>query len=343
MKLLITGGAGFIGINTAEYFLKKGHAVTIFDNFSRKGSVKNIAWLKKQKYETLKVVSGDIRHDVTSLGQNTKDCDVIIHLAGQVAVTSSVLDPMTDSEINITGTLHVLEAARKAKKPPIVLYSSTNKVYGALEDVGIKEDVSRYRFTDLPHGVSEEQPLDFHSPYGCSKGAADQYVRDYYRIYNLPTVVFRQSCIYGAHQHGVEDQGWIAWFMIALAQHKNLTIYGNGKQVRDVLYVDDLVRAYDMAIQKIHKTKGQIYNIGGGMENTLSIWYEFYPILESVFHHKIHATFSAQRPGDQPIYVSDIRKAERDFGWKPTTPISKGMQLIADWIQANYAIHRPRS
>lgn len=333
MNMIITGGAGFIGINAAAYFLKKKYTVTIFDNFSRKGSLENVQWLKKEKFGTLRVVSGDIRYDTKKLQHLVNDAQVVLHLAGQVAVTSSVLDPMTDSEINITGTLNVLEAARRVKHKPIVIYSSTNKVYGGLEDVGIREDATRYRFKNLEFGVSEQQHLDFHSPYGCSKGAADQYVRDYYRIYGLPTIVFRQSCIYGAHQHGVEDQGWVAWFMIALAHKKKLTIYGNGKQVRDILYIDDLIRSYDLAIQNIQTTKGQIYNIGGGKDNTLSVWHEFHPILESLFGKKVSATFRKARPGDQPIYISDIRKAEKDFGWKPEISVDRGMCLIYDWIR----------
>lgn len=336
MNMVITGGAGFIGINAAAYFLKKGYAVTIFDNFSREGSEENISWLKKEKLGTLRIVSGDIRHDVKLLRKEIGNAQVVLHLAGQVAVTTSVLDPVTDCEININGTVNVLEAARASKHMPIVIFSSTNKVYGGLEDVGIREDKTRYRFADLKFGISERQPLDFHSPYGCSKGAADQYVRDYYRIYGLPTVVFRQSCIYGPHQHGVEDQGWIAWFMIALSRGKNISIYGNGKQVRDVLYVDDLLRAYDLAIRNIDTTKGQVYNIGGGMKNTLSIWHEFYPTLESLFQRSIRPSFCPQRPGDQPIYVSDIRKAAKDFGWKPTTSLPAGMRLIYDWIRDNY-------
>lgn len=333
MNMIITGGAGFIGINAAAYFLKKKYHVTIFDNFSRAGSLENVEWLKKEKLGSLRIVSGDIRYDTKKLRLLVKDAQVVLHLAGQVAVTSSVLDPMTDSEINITGTLNVLEAARRAKHNPIVIYSSTNKVYGGLEDVGIIEDKIRYRFKNLEFGVSEQQPLDFHSPYGCSKGAADQYVRDYYRIYGVPTVVFRQSCIYGPHQHGVEDQGWVAWFMLALSKNKQLTIYGDGKQVRDILYVDDLLNGYDLAIQKINRIKGQIYNIGGGKDNTLSVWHEFYPILEDLFGRKITATFKAERPGDQPIYVSDIRKAEKDFGWKPTTNKERGLRLLYDWIR----------
>lgn len=335
MNILIVGGAGFIGCNAASYFLKKDHVVTILDNFSRVGGEDNIQWLKNEHKKNVRVVRGDIRTDIKLLRSLVGKTDVVLHLAGQVAVTSSVIDPMTDCEINILGTMNVLEAVRKSKHKPIVIYSSTNKVYGGLEDMKIKEGKTRYSFANKKYGVSEERTLDFHSPYGCSKGAADQYVRDYYRIYGIPTVVFRQSCIYGPHQHGVEDQGWVAWFMIALTKGKQLTIYGNGKQVRDILYIDDLLRAYELAITHIKKTKGQIYNIGGGASNTLSIWFEFLPILEKLFGKKINAAFSKARPGDQPIYVSDIRKAKKDFGWKPQVPLLKGMNLLYQWIQEN--------
>ena len=262
-----------------------------------------------------------------------KNADLILHLAGQVAVTSSVIDPITDFETNARGTLNILESVRLSGHNPIFIYSSTNKVYGALEDIAVTESTTRYVFNTLRFGVAETRGLDFHSPYGCSKGAADQYVRDYSRIYGLNTVVFRQSCIYGPHQHGVEDQGWVAWFMIALSQGKQLTIYGNGKQVRDLLHIDDLLSAYDAAARHIKTTKGQIYNIGGGPKNTLSIWHEFKPLLERLYKRTITPKFSDWRPGDQPIYISDIRKAKKDFGWLPKTNVSTGIQSLFHWIQ----------
>ncbi len=334
--VFITGGAGFIGINTANYYLDKGYKVIIFDNFSREGSKKNIAWLKKEfRNKSFSVVKGDIRYDLEKLGKLVKSADLILHLAAQVAVTTSVLNPRDDFETNALGTFNVLEAVRKSGNNPILIYSSTNKVYGGLEDLKIVERSTRYTFKDLPNGVSEERCLDFHSPYGCSKGTADQYVRDYARIYGLNTIVFRQSCIYGPHQFGVEDQGWVAWFIIALTLGKEITIYGNGKQVRDLLYVKDLVRAYDMASKNIEKTKGQIYNIGGGAKNTISIWYDFKPILEKLFNKKITPKFSKWRPGDQPIYVSDTRKAERDFGWISAVDVETGIEKLYNWIKIN--------
>jgi len=331
-KMLITGGAGFIGANAAHYFLQKGYDVRIFDNLSRAGSRKNLAWLQQEHKKGLEIIEGEVRYDQKKLDDAVKDVSFVLHLAAQVAVTTSVVDPREDFEINALGTLNVLEAVRLHGNNPIFMYSSTNKVYGGLEDVGIKETKTRYEFTKLQQGVSEDRCLDFHSPYGCSKGTADQYVRDYHRIYGLNTIVFRQSCIYGPHQFGVEDQGWVAWFIIALTKHKPITIYGNGKQVRDLLYVDDLIEAYDLAAQNIQKTKGQIYNIGGGPKNTISVWYEFVPILEKLFGQKIQAAFAAERPGDQPIFIADIRKAARDFGWQPKMNVQKGITALHHWI-----------
>ena len=338
MKFLITGGAGFIGSNTASYFLAKGNDVIIFDSFSRKGSKSNIAWLKKQGTRRLKVVKGDLRFGQKRLQSLVKDIDVVIHLAAQVAVTTSVKNPRKDFTINALGTFNLLEAIRLSGNKPIVIYSSTNKVYGGLEDLRVVEKKTRYSFKNLPYGVSETRNLDFHSPYGCSKGAADQYVRDYYRIYNIPTVIFRQSCIYGPRQFGIEDQGWVAWFIIALMQKKNITIYGNGKQVRDLLYIDDLIQAYDLAIKNIKKTKGEIYNIGGGPRNTLSVWYEFVPLLEELFGKKINAKFAKIRPGDQPIFIADIRKAKRDFSWSPKTNVANGISKLYGWVASNRSL-----
>ena len=212
----------------------------------------------------------------------TRNADVIVHLAGQVAVTTSVTDPRQDFESNALGTFNALEAARLSGANPIFLYASTNKVYGGMEDVPIVEDATRWRYANLPYGCPETQPLDFHSPYGCSKGTGDQYVRDYARIYGLRSVVFRQSCIYGPRQFGVEDQGWLAWMTIAAVTGRQITIYGDGKQVRDVLHVEDLLNAYDLAVEKIDTAAGQIYNLGGGTSNVLAVWTEFGPMLEKL-------------------------------------------------------------
>lgn len=335
MHVLITGGAGFIGSNTAYYYLSKQHTVTILDNFSRRGSVDNIEWLKKSFNKKLTVINADIRYDQDTLIELVKNADFILHLAGQVAVTTSVLNPQEDFDINAKGTLNVLEAMRISQTNPVLLYSSTNKVYGDLKNINITEKERRYEFENLSHGVSEEQNLDFYSPYGCSKGAADQYVRDYARIYGLNTIVFRQSCIYGPRQFGIEDQGWIAWFLIALAQKKDITIYGNGKQVRDILYIDDLIQAFDLAYKNKSVTTGQVYNIGGGAKRSISVWNELQSLLEKIMKTKIAPHFAKERPGDQHIYISDIRKAKKDFGWEPNVSIDEGITKLYQWVLEN--------
>jgi CDP-paratose 2-epimerase len=249
MRLLITGGAGFIGCNAAHRFLQRGAQVTIYDNLSRRGSISNLDWLRAQHgADSFKLIQADLR-EADRLAKAARGQDVILHYAGQVAVTTSVQNPRGDFEDNALGTFNALEAARLSGSNPIFMYSSTNKVYGGMEYLGLVESDTRYAYRDHLYGISEEFPLDFHSPYGCSKGAGDQYVRDYARIYGLRTVVFRQSAIYGPRQFGIEDQGWIAWFIIAAVTGKPITIYGDGKQVRDVLYIDDLIDAYESAIE----------------------------------------------------------------------------------------------
>ena len=334
MNILVTGGAGFIGTNLTEYYLKKGHRVCIFDNFARSGSQKNLAWLKTLG-GNLHIVKGNIVKDILLIKKEVEKSDVVFHFAAQVAVTSSVLDPRSDFEVNARGTFELLELIRQSKARPVIFYSSTNKVYGEMNDIPVVEKKTRYSYKKLPWGVSEKQLLDFHSPYGCSKGVADQYMRDYGRIYGLKTVVFRQSCVYGLRQFGVEDQGWVAWFIIALSLGKKIKIYGNGKQVRDLLDVRDLVRAYDLCLKNIKKTSGQIYNIGGGIKNTMSVWYEFKPILEKLFQKKITAEFVRWRPGDQPIFISDNRKALRDFSWKPQISVEQGIKDLYQWVVKN--------
>ena len=334
-RTLITGGAGFIGTNYAARLIARGDKVTIYDDLSRKGTPRNVAWLKETYGEnSFDLIEADVR-DAKGLVEAVREVDLIIHLAAQVAVTTSVDDPRADFEINALGTFNVLEAARDSDRNPVVIYSSTNKVYGDLEDVRVEEGEASYYFPDNPEGISETQLMDFHSPYGCSKGTGDQYVRDYHRIYGLPTVVFRQSCIYGPHQFGIEDQGWVAWFVIAAVTGRPITIYGDGKQVRDLLYVEDLLTAYDMAYTNIDKTVGQIYNIGGGKENTLSIWKEFGPLLENALGREIPVAREDWRPGDQRVFVADIGKAYRDFGWKPEVGVEDGIHKLIDWVRAN--------
>ena len=335
MKILITGGAGFIGSNLAAHFAHLGHQVTIFDNFSRRGSQSNLAWLKTlPAARELAVIQGDVRAP-EAITSAARDQDAIFHLAGQVAVTTSVLDPRNDFENNAIGTFNTLEAARASGRQPIFIYTSTNKVYGGMEEARIVEQPTRYAFADMPDGVAESWPLDFHSPYGCSKGAGDQYVRDYHRIYGLPTVVFRQSSIYGPRQFGIEDQGWIAFLAICAATGKPITIYGDGKQVRDILYVDDLARAFEAAVSHIDRTAGRVYNIGGGAGRTLTIWTETGPLLERLAGHPLNVTYSGWRPGDQRIYVSDISRARDELDWEPRVDPQEGVGRLWAWIQAN--------
>lgn len=331
MNIFITGGAGFIGIHTANFYLKAGNKVTIFDNFVRKGTRENVKWLMKEYgVRSIEIIEGDVR-DFAKLKQSVPGNDVIIHLAGQVAVTSSVVNPREDFEINALGTFNVLEAVRLFAPNSILLFASTNKVYGGMEEIKIVKKGKKYIYRDLPGGISEVQNLDFHSPYGCSKGTADQYVRDYHRIYGLKTVVFRQSCIYGTHQFGIEDQGWVSWFTIASVLGKPITVYGDGMQVRDVLFVEDLVRAYDTAVSNIGKSAGKIYNVGGGPKFTLSLL-ELLAWLEKKLGKKISYTSADWRPGDQPVYVSNISKINKELGWKPQIDVQEGVSRMIDWI-----------
>ena len=254
------------------------------------------------------------------------------HFAAQVAVTTSVTDPRTDFEVNAGGTVNVLEAARRLSPMPIVLYTSTNKVYGNLEGVRIEEAETRYRLVDYPQGIPETFPLDFHSPYGCSKGASDQYVRDYQRIYGVPTIVFRMSCIYGQRQMGNEDQGWVAHLARTALEGGEIRIFGDGKQVRDLLYADDLIEAMLSAVRRVDRTAGQVYNLGGGPAHTISVWTELREYLRDLMGSVPEAHLGAWRPGDQRIYITDIRKAQRDLGWSPKVPIAVGLQrMIDDW------------
>jgi CDP-paratose 2-epimerase len=332
---LVTGGAGFIGSNYVHRLLQRNEQVTIFDNLSRAGAPRNVAWLQEQFGENrVRLTVGDVRR-ADEVAEAAKDADIIVHLAGQVAVTTSVTNPRDDFEANALGTFNALEAARASGRNPVFLYASTNKVYGGMEDVALKEESTRWLYADLEHGCAETQPLDFHSPYGVSKGAGDQYVRDYARIYGLRSVVFRQSCIYGPRQFGIEDQGWLAWMMIAAVTGRKITVYGDGKQVRDVLHVHDLLNAYDAAIEKIDVAQGQIYNLGGGTRNVLAIWAEFAPILERLLGKKIEVARDDWRPGDQKVFYADFRKAQRELGWAPKIDLEEGLEMLFEWVKAN--------
>lgn len=333
-EILITGGCGFIGTNAAVRFRDLGYLVTVLDNFSRIGSPDNRKYLEQEG--GIDIIELDIVPEPERLSALVKErgFDAIIHTAAQVAVTSSITDPMNDFKQNVLGTLHVLEAARGSEKKPHVLFTSTNKVYGEMEDVPVEEQETRYTQRDFPHGLPESHPLDFHSPYGCSKGAADQYVRDYSRIYGFPTTVFRQSCIYGKHQFGIVDQGWVAFLTMQAVFDKPITIYGNGKQVRDLLYVDDLIDAMHLALKKPEESASKIYNMGGGPEQTRSVG-EFVSFLGTRLGKEPSISYEEWRPGDQKVYVSDIRKAEHDLGWKPQISFEDGFERMLTWITEN--------
>jgi CDP-paratose 2-epimerase len=333
-RYLITGGAGFIGTNLADHYLAHNKHVTIFDNFSRAGTGENLRCLQERYGDRLIVVCGDIRWAHKELSELVEDAEVVFHLAAQVAVTTSVTNSRADFEVNALGTFNLLEAVRASAAKPIVVYSSTNKVYGKMMDLEISERNSRYTYACLPDGVPETRSLDFYSPYGCSKGTGDQYVLDYARSYGLNTIVFRQSCIYGPHQFGMEDQGWVAWFAIRALQNLPVTIYGDGKQVRDVLYIDDLIAVYDLAIAGIAKTSGQAYNIGGGPQNTLSLR-DLIRLLEHEFGLRLEYSFADWRPGDQLVFISNIHKAKADFGWGPRVDVRAGLAKLVDWLKRN--------
>lgn len=333
MKYLITGGCGFIGTNFAEKLLERGEDVILLDNLSRKGSVANLIYLQ-QKYPQVKFIHADIRVDFEKLCRIVEQVDAVYHLAGQVAVTTSYKYPKEDFDINALGTFNVLEAIRRSERKPLIIYASTNKVYGGMTDIDIVKKGQRYSYKDVPYGIPEDRLLDFHSPYGCSKGVADQYVRDFSRMYSLKTVVMRQSCIYGKRQFGVEDQGWVAWFTIAAELGKPITIYGDGMQVRDVLYADDLFEAWDLATKNIDQVSGRIYNVGGGPDKSLSLL-ELLDILEKQLNKQIDYTFDDWRPGDQPVYISDIRKIKEELDWEPKVEPEEGTKLMTEWIIEN--------
>ena len=333
MKYLITGGCGFIGSNFADILLRRGEDVTVLDNLSRKGTIHNLQYLQK-KYPEVKFVHCDIRSDLEKIRIAVEKADVIFHLAGQVAVTTSFINPREDFDINAFGTFNLLEAVRKSENRPIVLYASTNKVYGGMTDIEEIKKNNRYIYKDLPQGINEDRILDFHSPYGCSKGVSDQYVRDYSRMYKIKTVVLRQSCIYGTRQFGIEDQGWVAWFVIAAYLGKTIKIYGDGMQVRDLLFVDDLFSAWDLAVKNIDSVSGEVFNVGGGPAYSLSLL-ELLAHLNTFLKKDIEHSFDHWRPGDQPVYISDISKIKKRLNWEPTISPEEGVRKLVDWVAEN--------
>ena len=334
-SVVIFGGAGFIGSNLAHHLLTETKAkVHVFDNLSRQGSRHNLAWLQEAAKDSgrLKITIGDVRN-YTLVERAVRHATEIYHLAAQVAVTDSVEDPRLDFEVNAGGTLNILEAARKAGHRPFILYTSTNKVYGSLSGQCLVAYERCYRLAPQD-SVTEAQPLDFHSPYGCSKGAADQYVRDYARTYRLPTVVLRMSCIAGTRQFGTEDQGWVAHFIYSALQGEPLTIYGDGRQTRDVLWVGDLIGAMNAVRENISQTAGEVFNVGGGSSNTTSLL-ELIDQIEKISGKQVDYAFAKARPGDQMFYVTNHDKITRMTGWSPTTPLQDTVQQIAAWWKAN--------
>lgn len=336
-RYLITGGLGFIGSNIAAHLLRSGSEVTVLDNMYRVGSESNRSWLEELD-GPFKFIFGDVRNN-----QNVVDAlsealpDVIFHLAGQVAMTTSIENPRLDFEVNTLGTLNILEAVRNIKPDCQIIYASTNKVYGNLHKLPVTEDESRYILPDHPDGIGENEQLEFHSPYGCSKGAADQYVLDYHRIYGLNTTVFRHSTVYGGRQFATYDQGWIGWFCSKAVEAKKgvlepFTVSGNGKQVRDVLSIEDCVRCYVMASENPTTTAGQAYNIGGGAQNNFSIL-ELISHLEETLNVKLRFKQIPWRASDQKVFIADITKAGIDFGWQPEIDLEDGLHRMISWTE----------
>lgn len=336
MRLLITGGCGFLGSNLTADALLRGDELCVFDNLSRSGSRANLEWLQKQGKFTFE--HGDIRNqnDITRIVQSFKP-EAIFHLAGQVAMTTSIANPRMDFEVNVLGSHNLLEAVRIYAPDAAVVYSSTNKVYGDLEQYNYRETATRFECIEHPQGFDEKTPLEFHSPYGCSKGAADQYMLDYARIFGLNTVVFRHSSMYGGRQFSTYDQGWIGWFCQKAEECRTgklrqpFTISGTGKQVRDVLHADDMKRLYLAAVQNIEQVRGQAFNIGGGQGNSLSLL-ELFAMLEKLSEIKLDYTKLPVRESDQKVFVADIEKAHAMLAWQPQVTVQRGVAQMMEWV-----------
>jgi CDP-paratose 2-epimerase len=331
---LVTGGAGFIGANAVRTLVERGARVVVLDNLSRASAPVNLAWLQDETGDSFVFVEADVRDHaaVDAAFRAHGSFDVVLHLAGQVAVTTSVADPRIDLETNVLGSFHVLDATRRLSPEAAFLNASTNKVYGQLEHHRIHELETRYADLDAPAGIDESQPLAPHSPYGCSKAAADVYTLDYARVYGLATVSLRQSCIYGPRQFGIEDQGWVAWFALATRLGLPLTVYGNGKQVRDLLHVDDLVALYLLAAERAHELAGRSYNVGGGTANTLSLL-ELLERLGRTQSAAVEVEHAAPRPGDQLVFVADTARAREELGWSPRVAVDDGLDDLLEFVE----------
>lgn len=335
--VLITGGCGFIGCNLADRLAERGDNVLVLDNLARAGVRENAQWLKSRHRDRVAVTIADIREPIPVIDA-VREARAVLHLAAQVAVTDSVSDPASDFEINARGTLNVLEAVRLHNPPAPVIFASTNKVYGRLiDDSAITLSGRRYVPTSdgLAGGVSEETPLDFYSPYGCSKGTADQYVHDYARVFGLRTVVMRMSCIYGPRQFGTEDQGWIAHFLLSAIRGNPLTIYGDGKQVRDALHVSDAVNAWLAALDRIELVRGRVFNLGGGPRNAISLL-ELIDQIGELTGRDVAYSFADWRPGDQPWYVTDTSALSAALGWAPQVGLAEGLRSLHTWLYSRF-------
>jgi CDP-paratose 2-epimerase len=331
---LITGGAGFIGTNLAHRLLSEGKSVLLYDNLSRPGVEQNLEWLQQTHGDLVHFQHGDVRN-WESLRQAVQHASQIFHFAAQVAVTTSLNDPFDDFEVNARGTVNLLEAIRTLVNPPPLIFTSTNKVYGHMNDVKLRVADGRYEPEDADtreNGFSEARSVHFHSPYGCSKGCAEQYVLDYARTFGLRTAVFRMSCIYGLHQFGNEDQGWVAHFLIRALDGKPITIYGDGRQVRDVLFVEDLVNALLLAQENINSFAGEAFNIGGGAANTTSLL-ELLKLIGELTGRAPEVRFEEWRNADQQYYVSDTRKFQKVAGWSPKIGVREGVTRLYQWLQ----------
>ncbi len=330
--VLITGGAGFIGTNLADRLLREGRKVLLYDNLSRPGVERNLAWLRACHGDRVRFVRADVR-ERTALREVVRQAGQVFHFAAQVAVTTSLLSPQHDFAVNLGGTLNLLEELRALPDPPPLVFTSTNKVYGALPNLRLHRGATRYEPADasLHRGIGEDCPLEFHSPYGCSKGAADQYVLDYARTFGLRTVVFRMSCIYGLHQFGTEDQGWVAHFLIRTLQDQPIILYGDGLQVRDVLFVEDLVEAFLLAQEHMSELRGQAFNIGGGPDNTISLL-KLLDLIADLHGARPPVRFADWRTGDQRYYVSDTRKFRQATGWSPKVSAEEGIERLYQWL-----------
>lgn len=337
--ILITGGCGFIGCNLADHLASRGDRVVVLDNLARSGVRENAQWLKSRHSGQIEIVVADIRDPIPVISA-VRESRGVLHLAAQVAVTDSMTDPVEDFEINTRGTLNVLEALRLHNPSAPMIFASTNKVYGRLIDEAQIARLDRRYVPNaenaLDEGISENAPLDFYSPYGCSKGAADQYVRDYGRVFGLNTVVMRMSCIYGPRQFGTEDQGWIAHFLISSILGNPLTIFGDGYQVRDALYISDAVEAWLTALDHIAVARGRVFNLGGGPSNSISLL-ELIDHIARLTNHDVKYTFADWRPGDQPWYVTDTRALLIALGWQPKVSFTDGLQSLHHWLDSRLA------